>query len=593
MKTFRSLATGAVAMALVLACSLTQGSAAGSLTDLDHDTGATQVDTGPNGSDTETAPLAGDLNFSVERLAGANRYATATAVSREFFSPGVPVAVVATGANFPDGLAAGPAADQLGGPVLFVTPTVVPAVTRAELVRLKPQRIVVVGGTGAVSSAVRAELDTLTAGAAIRVSGESRYDTAAALSAHAFPGGATIAYLATGSSFPDALAGGPAAGVQSAPMLLTSRTRLNAATRAELLRLNPDRVMLLGGTGAISAAVAQEVSQFATVERISGSDRYATALALSQRVFGTDRPGVLVATGRSWPDALSSGAAVALTHGPILLSTGTSLPLGMRSELDRLSPTTAYVLGGSAAQSNEIPREVQRRLGVCWSGTRPAAGSQQVISSVPGATKQLAFTLDMGGRLDGADQILDYLIDNQVCTTFFPTSLSANSSEGRALITKIAAHPELFEIGNHTVHHCDLVSGGGGSPSGAPCQVPMTRSFVQHELTDAETVLEALTGMPASPYWRPPYGAHNATVRNWVAEVGYTKTIYWSRDTIDWDPNTTAAQIVSRTTVPAPPAGTIVLAHLGGYATPQALPTIVNTLRSQGYTLTTLSDMRD
>src|SRR5690606_13708665 len=139
-----------------------------------------------------------------------------------------------------------------------------------------------------------------------------------------------------------------------------------------------------------------------------------------------------------------------------------------------------------------------------------------------------------GGRLDGATQILDYLGEDQVCTTFFPTRIVANSAEGRPMTAETAAHPELFEIGNHTAHHCDLVNGGGGSPSGAPCQVAMTRSFVQHELTDAETVLESLAGMPANPYWRPPFGSHNATVRGWLADVGYTKTVYWSRDTIDW-----------------------------------------------------------
>ncbi|MCK0111737.1 cell wall-binding repeat-containing protein [Ornithinimicrobium sp. F0845] len=590
MKTFRSLATGTVATALVLACSLVQGAAADPSTD---DAAAGDVAAATSSQVDDLGPAAGDLNFAVERLAGSDRYATAAAISREFFDPGVPVALVATGANFPDGLAAGPAADQLGGPVLFVRPTSIPGATRTELLRLKPQRIVVVGGTSAISSAVRAELDTLTAGPATRVSGPSRYDTAAALSQHAFPGGASIAYLATGTDFPDALAGGTAAGVQDAPMLLTSPTRLNAATRAELLRLDPDRVMLLGGTSAISSAVATEIAQFTTVERVSGYDRYRTALAVSQRVFGTDRPGIQLATGKSWPDALAAGAAAEPTRGPILLTTGNTLPTGLRTELTRLGPNTAYVLGGAGAQSNEIPREVQRRLGVCWSGTRPSAGGQEVISSVPGATKQIAFTLDMGGRLQGSHEIVDYLIDNQVCTTFFPTSLSANSSEGRAIIAKIAAHPELFEIGNHTIHHCDLVNGGGGSPSGAPCDRAMTKSFVQSELTGAEGVLESLTGMPANPYWRPPYGAHNATVRGWLAEVGYTKTIYWSRDTIDWDPGTTAQQIINRTTVPAPPAGTIVLAHLGGYATPDALPVIVSTLRSQGYTFTTLSDMRD
>lgn len=234
MKTFRALATVAVAAVLALAYSLTPVALADNAVS--------------TAGDTTANPTAGDLNFSVNRLSGSNRYGTAAAISREFFAPGVPVAVIATGNKFPDGLAAGPAADELGGPVLFVSRTSVPSVTRTELLRLKPQRILVVGGTAAISSAVRSELDTLTAGSATRVSGSSRYETAAAVSQSAFPGGASIAYLAVGENFPDALTGGAAAGIQGAPMLLKPTATLNAATKAELQRLNPDRIMILGGT---------------------------------------------------------------------------------------------------------------------------------------------------------------------------------------------------------------------------------------------------------------------------------------------------------------------------------------------------------
>jgi peptidoglycan/xylan/chitin deacetylase (PgdA/CDA1 family) len=99
--------------------------------------------------------------------------------------------------------------------------------------------------------------------------------------------------------------------------------------------------------------------------------------------------------------------------------------------------------------------------------------------------------------------------------------------------------------------------------------------------------------MTVTPYWRPPYGSHNTFVRNAAAQVDYTKTVMWNRDTIDWDPATTTQQIVNRVTSPRPPAGTIVLAHLGGYRTLNALPQIVSILRADGYTFTTVSDLRD
>ncbi|MEI2775845.1 MAG: polysaccharide deacetylase family protein [Tetrasphaera sp.] len=181
-----------------------------------------------------------------------------------------------------------------------------------------------------------------------------------------------------------------------------------------------------------------------------------------------------------------------------------------------------------------------------------------------------------------------------MCTTFFPTSIMAATDEGREVLALIAAHPELFEVGNHTVHHCDLVLGGGGSPTAPPCDRPMTDDFVRSELSGAESALRSLSGgMPIRPYWRPPFGSHDSRVRGLAASVGYPKTIMWSRDTIDWSESTTTAQIIDRVLNPSPASGTIVLAHLGGYHTGEALPTIVTTLRARGFTFTTVSDLLD
>lgn len=535
----------------------------------------------------------GDLAFTVVRLAGNDRYATAVRVSERFFSPGVPVAYVATGADFPDALAAGPAAAKLGGPVLFVTRDGIPSSTRTELDRLNPGRIVVVGGTSVVSDAVRADLAGLSTGGAVRLAGSDRYRTAVAVSVDAFPAGAAVAYVATGALFPDALSGGPAAGVEQAPMLLTQPTALPAEVAVELRRLGPDRIMLLGSAGAVSDSVAAELDDIAPVERLAGPDRYGTANAISQRIFGSDRPTAFLATGLNYPDALAAVSPAARTRGPILLG-GASLSSGTSAELGRISPRTAYLVGGPSVVGVAVAKEAQRLMGVCWAGTRPAAGAQESISDVPTATKQVAFTFDMGGRLDPARQIVAYLVQNQICTTFFPTGAMSQTAEGRLVLADIGAHPELFEIGNHTMHHCDLVSGGGGSPTSAPCQTTMTSTFIRNQLTQAAPILrDGTSGMEPAPYWRPPYGSHNSFVRSNAAAVGYTKTMMWNRDTIDWDPATTTEQIVSRVTSPLPSNGSIVLAHIGGYRTLDALPQIVSTLRSNGYILTTISDLRD
>jgi len=232
----------------------------------------------------------------------------------------------------------------------------------------------------------------------------------------------------------------------------------------------------------------------------------------------------------------------------------------------------------------------------CTAGNRVPAGALQTIATVPNAGHAVALTLDMGGRLDPGIDILNFLIANGVCATLFPTGAMAQTTQGQAVMAVIRAHPELFEIGNHTMHHCDLVSGGGGSPTSAPCVTGGAPSadFIRTELTDAAAILRQYSGQDPVPYWRPPYGSINSSVLAAAASVGYTKTFMWDVDTIDWKPisdgGPTAEQIASKV-ISRAVDGSIVLMHLGGYETLDALKIMVPGLRQRGFLLTSLSDM--
>jgi len=231
----------------------------------------------------------------------------------------------------------------------------------------------------------------------------------------------------------------------------------------------------------------------------------------------------------------------------------------------------------------------------CRAGNRVAAGAQQTFTTVPNAGHGVALTLDMGGRLDPGIDILNLLIANHVCATIFPTGAMAQTTQGQQVMAVIKAHPELFEIGNHTMHHCNLVAGGGGSPSAAPCTgVTPTADFIRKELTDAATILDQFSGQEPVPYWRPPYGAVTPSVRDAAASVGYTKTFMWDIDTIDWKPiadgGPTAQQMATKV-VSNTRDGSIVLMHLGGYETLDALAIIIPGLRDRGFLLTSLSDL--
>jgi peptidoglycan/xylan/chitin deacetylase (PgdA/CDA1 family) len=208
----------------------------------------------------------------------------------------------------------------------------------------------------------------------------------------------------------------------------------------------------------------------------------------------------------------------------------------------------------------------------------------------------MAITLDMGGRLDPALEIMAFLVANQVCTTLFPTGAMSQTPTGQAVLAIVAGHPELFEVGNHTMHHCNLRTGGLGSPTTAPCQTggPPSQDFVAAELTDAAAILEAGSGQDPEPYWRPPYGAYTDAVLATAASLGYTKTMMWTLDTIDWRPisegGPTAEQIATNV-VTSSGSGSIILMHLGGYETLDALRIMVPALRERGLLLTSISDL--
>jgi hypothetical protein len=96
-----------------------------------------------------------------------------------------PVVYIVTGVNFPDALGVGPASALNRGPILFVKQTSIPSPTKNELSRLKPDHIVVVGGTAVISTSVESQLKAWAP--VSRIAGANRYETAALVSQAAFP----------------------------------------------------------------------------------------------------------------------------------------------------------------------------------------------------------------------------------------------------------------------------------------------------------------------------------------------------------------------------------------------------------------------
>jgi putative cell wall-binding protein len=298
----------------------------------------------------------------IVRISGADRYATAAAISRSTYVPHVPYVFVATGRDFPDALAGGALAAQVGAPLLLTSTSSIPGPTLTEIKRLKPVDIVVLGGPAVVSEGVLQQLRALddpTVGETFRLSGADRYATAARISLAGFGPGVPTAFIATGTNFPDALAGAPASATLGGPLLLTSRSSLPGATRTELSRLKPQRIVILGGTAAVSGTVAGQLDAYTTgpVHRWSGADRYATAASVAAQAFPSAGT-AFVASGLGFPDALAGGPPGGAWLGPLLPTAPLTLPTPTRQQLQRLKPVRIFVLGGTSVISNTVVNQI-------------------------------------------------------------------------------------------------------------------------------------------------------------------------------------------------------------------------------------------
>jgi putative cell wall-binding protein len=291
------------------------------------------------------------------------RVETAAAVSRATFSPGVEVAYVATALDFPDALAAGPAAGRLGGPILLTGKSLpLPAATVGELERLAPKRIVVLGGTAVLTAELADALGPYaTTGVVERLDGPDRFGTAAKVSERHFAEGVPVVYVANGMVFPDALSGGSPAALQGGPLLLVSEGGIPQATAAELRRLEPERVVVLGGELRVPKAVVDELATYATTKtaaRLSGATRYGTSADVASKTFTGPVDVVYVATGEKFPDALAAVPAAAKDRAPLLLVHPDGIAPEVSQELQRLAPRRIVVLGGDAA----VPQRVYDAL---------------------------------------------------------------------------------------------------------------------------------------------------------------------------------------------------------------------------------------
>ncbi len=188
------------------------------------------------------------LGFHVVRLAGADRYATAVAVAGELGNPST--VFLATGLNFPDALAAAPAAAHVGGVVLLTAGPALPASVKAYLAA-HPGKVYAVGGAAVAAYPL-----------AIPLVGADRYETAALLASALFSSPTTVG-VASGVAFPDATSGGAFLARTGGPLLLSEPSSLPKPTSTYLSGAKGTIVTtsVFGSTAALSAAVQTAIAK--------------------------------------------------------------------------------------------------------------------------------------------------------------------------------------------------------------------------------------------------------------------------------------------------------------------------------------------
>lgn len=290
------------------------------------------------------------------RYGGSDRYATAAKMYAAAFTTSN-VAVVASGESFPDALSGGYLASEKGTGLLLTRKNSLPFATKVALNR-NVDTVYILGGPGAVSEKVENEIRALSADTppdatiqtieTIRVAGDDRYVTNHKINTAAASGGSeTTVLMASGVDFPDALALGPVAYRQGWPLILSNGIELTDGNKAQFDDLDVTRVVIAGGTGAVSQNVEDAIEALGIkVSRVAGADRQETATNIATWVssglvttpadaflalplgfnnvvgFTTGVPGV-----NNFADALAAGPVLG-NAGGVLLLTQTEIDLG-------------------------------------------------------------------------------------------------------------------------------------------------------------------------------------------------------------------------------------------------------------------------
>jgi putative cell wall-binding protein len=374
------------------------------------------------------------------RLSGADRYATAAKVANPAgTTTNESHFVLVSGQSYADGLSAAALAGALdtdGAAVLLTDPTTLTTSTLTTMAAMSggvaagSKYVHIVGGESAVSAGIATQL-TASGYNVTRVSGSDRYKTADAVAAAVKTqnggnigtmGGYRTAFLVNGNGYADALAVSGYSYDAKLPVFMTDGTTLSAGTSAAIAAAKVQKVIVIGGTAAVSDAVkdaALAVSTVSVVSRVSGADRYATATALADTIAAVDtsrRVKAILVDGNNFPDGLAASQYAASENATILLVNGATLPSSVTTWLTGKQAylSTIATIGGTAA----VPAAAVTAAKTA--ATKPAI-TATISKAVDAGT---GFTVTFSGRVTeaSAETAANYTICSKFGVCRVPTT---------------------------------------------------------------------------------------------------------------------------------------------------------------------------
>lgn len=353
------------------------------------------------------------------RLGGTDRYGTAVKVSQDGWAQSDYVILV-SGENFPDAISAAPLAKKYNGPILITEGNRLNSLVYQEIIRLKTKNVIIVGGTGVISSTVEQELKDISV-QVTRVSGQNRYETSVKVAE--LVGTSNGVVLASGGNFPDALSMASIAAVKQMPILLTTDKVLPESVKNFIDNNTINSYYVVGGTAVVSDSIFNTLPN---AKRLSGSDRYETNVNiinefLSNLNFNT----VYLTYGQNFPDALCGSAAAAKDSAPIILTNSSDFKSRslIRSKIDSIS--LFKILGGTGVLSDSLVKEIinpsKTVLGYAtyyYTGDNSSYNSLSTYSNYIDEIATDTYTTDGLGNITGNLPIkqLDYANSNNIIT---------------------------------------------------------------------------------------------------------------------------------------------------------------------------------